>query len=970
MRLSDVLPPNIAAPSGFEAMDVVAITSASAQAGPGVIFAGLPGSKVDGATFAGDAVARGSKVVIVGRGKSPALSPDVAIIEVDQPRRVLAIVAARLAAKQPDCAVAVTGTSGKTSVADFTRQILTTLGRAAASVGTIGVIKPSGAVYGSLTTPDPVTLHATLADLADEGVTHLAFEASSHGLDQNRLDGVRLTAGAFTNLGRDHMDYHATVEDYFAAKMRLFTELLQPGQSAVINADGAWSDRVIAVAHRRGLRVTTVGQAGDDLKLTGVSRNRFQQKLTIDHAGKQFDITFPLVGAYQVENALVAAGLVIATGETAGDVLVALTTLRGVPGRLEIIGEANGGLAIVDYAHKPEALAAALDACRPFATGKLISVFGCGGDRDRGKRPIMGRISAEHADVTIVTDDNPRTEEAAAIRREVIAGAPGAIEIGDRGNAIRSAIAMMSIGDVVLVAGKGHETGQIVGSSVLPFSDADEISKALADRAQTAALWTWDDLVAASGGIADGLAMPTINGFSIDTRTISPGDVFVALKDQRDGHDFVSSAFKGGAAAAIVGKTYAKRDGDGALIRVNDTLVALQKIGVASRRRLASKAVVFAVTGSVGKTGTKEMLAACLRRLGKVHASEKSYNNHWGVPLTLARMPKDADFAVFEIGMNHAEEIRPLTKMVQPHVALITTVEAVHIENFSSVTDIADAKAEIFEGLVPDGVAIIKQTSPHRDRLAEAAKRNGARTVTFGCDAAAGVWAKDVALGADGSDVMAAIAPRDVGYNAARQDVVGRTLSFHIAMPGQHIVENALAVLAALDVATSSADVAIAALATLPPPPGRGARATFNIPSGVVLIIDESYNANPASMRAALATLASVPRDKFPRRIAVLGDMLELGTDAPVLHASLKDAVEAAGTDLVFACGPHMKGLYDAVSEPIKGGWAETAAGLEPLLTNAVREGDVVMLKASNGTKLGGVVAALKSTLERRAASG
>jgi UDP-N-acetylmuramoyl-L-alanyl-D-glutamate--2,6-diaminopimelate ligase len=479
MRLSDVLPVDIEPPPGADAIHVTGITAASAAVGPGAIFAGLPGSKVDGSAFVADAVARGARAVVVGKGKGVTVPAGVALIEVENPRAALAKIAARFAGRQPRCAVAVTGTSGKTSVADFTRQIFTALGRKAASIGTIGIVKPDGAVYGSLTTPDPVTLHATLAALADEGITHLAFEASSHGLDQHRLDGVVLSAAAFTNLGRDHMDYHPSVEAYLKAKLRLFTELLEPGRPAVVNADGAHAGDFIAAATARGLQLLTVGTSGKALKRVALKRDGFQQLIEVLCDGHTYNVHLPLVGAYQAENALVAAGLAIATGEKTEPVLAALNGLKGVPGRLEIIGEKNGGLAVVDYAHKPEALAAALEACRPFVTGRLISVFGCGGDRDKGKRPIMGRISVEKADVTIVTDDNPRSEKAAVIRKEILAGALGAREIGDRAEAIAAAVAMMGRGDVVLVAGKGHETGQIIGDRVVPFSDHDEIRRAL-----------------------------------------------------------------------------------------------------------------------------------------------------------------------------------------------------------------------------------------------------------------------------------------------------------------------------------------------------------------------------------------------------------------------------------------------------------------------------------------------------------
>jgi UDP-N-acetylmuramoyl-L-alanyl-D-glutamate--2,6-diaminopimelate ligase len=307
----------------------------------------------------------------------------------------------------------------------------------------------------------------------------LSLEASSHGLDQHRLDGVRLTAGAFLNLGRDHLDYHPTEADYLAAKMRLFSEVLEPGRTAVINVDSAHAPQVMVAAKARGLKIVTTGACGEDFKLVSLERDGFAQRIVIQHAGSNYDMRFPLLGAYQVENALVAAALAIAADEDAATAIAAIGGLKGVPGRLEIAGERHGAMAVVDYAHKPEALGAALDALRPFARGRLICVFGCGGDRDRGKRPIMGRIAVDKADVVFVTDDNPRSERPEAIRAEILAAAPGAREVGDRGEAIKTAVDMLGTGDVLLVAGKGHETGQIVGDKVLPFSDQDTVREAL-----------------------------------------------------------------------------------------------------------------------------------------------------------------------------------------------------------------------------------------------------------------------------------------------------------------------------------------------------------------------------------------------------------------------------------------------------------------------------------------------------------
>jgi len=465
----------------IDQIDIAGLTADSREVKPGFLFAALPGVAVNGSKFIPAAIASGAVAVLAPLGEDlSGIDDTITVLSSAAPRRDLALIAACFSGAQPATAVAVTGTSGKTSVVEFTRQIFAACGKQAASLGTIGVVKPDGGRYGSLTTPDPVSLHRTLAELAAEGVTHLAFEASSHGLDQHRLDGVALTAAAFTNRGRDHLDYHTDTEDYFNAKLRLFTELLGPERTAVINADGACSQRVLEAAKARNQKVITTGAHGSSLRLLAATKQGFTQQLTIEAAGEVFEVPLPLIGDYQVENALDAAGLAVATGIAPSAAMTALADLKGVPGRLEIVGETKGGLVVVDYAHKPEALQAALAGVRPFMTGKLICIFGCGGDRDRGKRPIMGRIAAEQADVVIVTDDNPRTEDPASIRAEILAQSPGAREIGDRRAAIEQAINEAGPGDVVLIAGKGPETGQIVGATVLPFSDHDVARNAIA----------------------------------------------------------------------------------------------------------------------------------------------------------------------------------------------------------------------------------------------------------------------------------------------------------------------------------------------------------------------------------------------------------------------------------------------------------------------------------------------------------
>jgi len=463
------------------AIEIAGVTSDSRKAKPGFLFVAIAGAKADGAQFAQAAAAAGA-AAIAAEHPVEGLPASAAFVQVPNARRALALAAAKFYARQPRTIVAVTGTSGKTSVAAFTREIWTALGVPAASVGTVGVVSPKGETYGSLTTPDPVELHRTLDELAGEGVTHLSLEASSHGLDQHRLDGVRIAAGAFTNLSRDHMDYHPTIEAYLEAKLRLFSDLIVGGGTAVIDVDDCYAGPVVEAAKKRGLTIMTIGEKGDGIKLVSGAIDGFAQAVTLAHAGKTYQIKLPLVGGFQVHNAAVAAGLAIATGAEPSQVFAALSHLTGAKGRLELAGTHNGAPIFIDYAHKPDALAKALQALRPYASGKLIVVFGAGGDRDTGKRPLMGRIAQENADTVIVTDDNPRSENPAAIRAAILAAAPGARDIGDRAQAIRTGIAELKKGDVLLIAGKGHETGQIVGGQVLPFSDHDAVAAAMKGR--------------------------------------------------------------------------------------------------------------------------------------------------------------------------------------------------------------------------------------------------------------------------------------------------------------------------------------------------------------------------------------------------------------------------------------------------------------------------------------------------------
>jgi UDP-N-acetylmuramyl-tripeptide synthetase/UDP-N-acetylmuramoyl-tripeptide--D-alanyl-D-alanine ligase len=1066
MKLSELIDNGAIAPEHLD-IEIRGITADSRAVAPGYLFAALPGTRSNGADFAGDAVARGAVAILARADAHLNLGKAVPVIADANPHRRLALIAARFYRAQPRVVAAVTGTNGKTSVAAFVRQIWEAMGLKAASLGTVGAVSPAGARPLDHTTPDPVSLHRILADLKAEGVEHLALEASSHGLDQHRLDGVAIAAAAFTNITRDHLDYHKSFEAYFAAKLRLFTELAQPGAPAVIHAGQIEALDVAAAAHDRGLRVFTVGRLGRDLKLVDAERDGFAQRLKLRFGGKTHQVLLPLAGEFQTANALVAAGLVLSLGAEPQHVFPALAALKGARGRMELAAHAENGAPIfIDYAHTPDALHKALETLRPYAKGRLAVIFGCGGDRDRGKRAQMGAVAVALADRVIVTDDNPRSEDPAAIRREILSSAPGALEIGDRAAAIRAAIAALEAGDVLLIAGKGHETGQIVGGKTLPYSDhaavaaalgrdfgqdfgqelgdgiwgapaaagsaeeapapvmtgaaeteaapqgevkaapspepaapADQPAPAAAEAgsklpppasapvlsedavampgplpsestepaaavpepAATAAappdqanapLWTLQAVLAATKGSAQGQPPEGASGVSIDSRTLKRGDIFVAIKGERgDGHDHVGSALDKGAAFAIVSRDYFGAAGP--LIRVPDTLGALNALAMAARARCEGR--IAAITGSVGKTSSKEMLRLALGASGATHASEKSYNNLWGVPLSLARMPGETRFGVFEIGMNHAGEITPLTRMVRPHLAIVTTVAAVHIEFFDSVEGIAEAKAEIFNGLEPGGTAILNADNEYFALLRARARERGAeRIITFGA-------------GAD-ADARLIAAQSEDEATAIEADIMGERVAFRLGAPGRHLALNAVAVLAAVKALGADLAGAAAALAAFEPPEGRGVRQTLVLAGGPVILIDESYNANPASMRAALAALGETPVGPGGRRIAVLGDMLELGNASQEMHLDLKPAIDEAKVDVVFACGQFMRELHDALPADRRGGHADAASDLAETVVRAVAPGDVVMVKGSLGSRMGVVVGALRDHLKALAA--
>lgn len=968
MKLSDLITGIATLDSGYTHdlfgpdpldLEIESLAVDSRRVGRNTLFIAVTGTAVDGRLFIPAALEAGAIAILTNEPPADRFDHVPVLIAPDI-RRAVALLAARFFGEQPEVITAVTGTNGKTSTAVFTAALWDSLGHPSASLGTLGLMGRTWSKPGSLTTPDPLTLNSVLAEAAHHNITHLCLEASSHGLDQGRLAGTLVKAAAFTNLTRDHLDYHGSEETYFAAKCRLFTEILSPDGTAVINADTPYSERLVREIAATGRQVWTFGKEGQQIKLLNSTPYGSGQTLELEVFGRHTVVELPLVGCFQAANALAALGLVIATGGDHDQAVTALGHLEGVPGRIECVGQrssggrrSSGGAVYVDYAHTPDALKTVLTALRPHTGRHLICVFGAGGDRDRGKRPLMGAVAARLADRVIVTDDNPRSEDPATIRADVLAGAPKAEEIADRRTAIRAAIASAGPGDVVLIAGKGHETGQIVGTVVHPFDDRQEASLALgleqAKRASSV-LWQAPDIARAVN--AASTAPWTASGVSIDSRTVNRGDLFVALVGpNHDGHRHVGQALDAGAAGAIIHSPVEGLDGDNRLIQVNNTFTALEDLGRAARRRFKGR--VIGVTGSVGKTSTKEMLALALGSLSPTHAAVGSLNNQWGVPLTLARMPANALYAVIEMGMNHAGEISNLAAMAQPNVAVITTIAPAHMEYFSSLTAIADAKAEIFAGTVHGGTAILPRDSNQYLHLAAAAQDAGLIVLSFGQHQEADVRLISAVIGENRTEIVARLPD-------------GSGLSYEIAAVGQHWAINSLIALAVAIAVGVDPEAVAAALAGMTPPKGRGQRHRVMVKNGSFLVIDDAYNANTESIRAGLAVLAATspsvaPNGSSGRRIVALGDMLELGPQGPALHAELATDVVARGIDLVYTAGPLMEHLREALPAERRGSHYASSDLLAEALKIDVRPGDVVLVKGSAGSRMGRVVDALLS---------
>jgi len=963
---------------------IVHRTSAdSRKISKGDIFIAIKGTQNNGTQYIQSAIDQGA-FLIIGETK-PDFEISVPFYQVANARKALTDILAALYPKKPENMYAVTGTNGKTSIADFMRQIIDKhLKRSVASIGTLGVITGSHVpddVRNNMpykiihTTPDPEILYPTLHYLADNGVTDCIIEASSHGLSQYRFGEIQFDCVLFSNFSRDHLDYHQTEAAYFDAKMMLFNNHTHKKTHAIIFSDDARSAEVINIAKKNFKAITTIGHSETN-DLSDYIISDFMPH----HAGSDFMLAQKnkkstayktnLVGQFQINN-LTMALLAVKALHKIRITQKIINHVGSVDGRLDFIASHQDAGIYVDYAHTPDALEKAILALKRHCTGRLICVFGCGGNRDIGKRPIMGKIVAELADFGIITDDNPRFEDPSSIREDILAGITSTSKaeictIADRKEAINHAISLLQNGDILLIAGKGHEDGQIICDKTLPFKDAsvirDIIEGGLQNNQATPKtqnlvienkmenekqlLWTQAGICATTDG---SVVKPfNVTGIAIDSREVQEGDLFIALKSKRDGHYFIKNAAQNGAVAALIAWKPRNIPRGFPVVYVKNTLGALEGLAKGARSRMRGK--VIAITGTVGKTSTKEILGQILSQQGKTHASVKSFNNHIGVPLTLARMPADTEYGVFEIGMNHAGEISTLVKMVRPDIALITTVGNGHREAFDSLDDIARAKAEITDGVKQGGTVILNRDIETYSILHETAQAHELNIVTFGQHQEAHIRLHDYQF--NETDNQATFKITD---NAQEYTV-------QTGLKGIYNAMNICGIIGVVKSAGADINQAIEALKEIKPHAGRGETLSLTLPEdkGTITVVDESYNANPLSMQAVLDNMVTISPQKEGKKIAVLGAMYELGDITQQAHIDLKEHVVAGNYDAIYLIGNEMSALYDVLGDDQPAVLAENIDDIADEIIQETVDGSVIVMKGSNGTKLWQLVTKFK----------
>ncbi len=911
------------------------------------IFFAIKGNNIDGNKFIPEAIKKGSKIIVT-EIKTSQFQNGIFYIHTKNVRKLLAETAFKIYNKKPKNLIAVTGTNGKSSVADFYYQILKLNNKKGASVGTLGVKSKSINLNLSNTTLDPIKLAKILSKLKNQKIENVIMEASSHGLKQNRLDGLKFNSGIFTNLSQDHLDYHKNLKNYLKAKLYLFQNLIKKRGNVITDQLIPEFKNIKKIAINKKLKLHTLNDEKNNLELLSHNFKGEGQFFRIKLNSSISDINLNLIGKIQLKNVLMAIIAAKYSGISFDKILNTIPKLKSVEGRFEKIGKIkNQSKVILDYAHTPDALKTCLLNLREQFPNKTITVlFGCGGNRDQNKRSKMGKIASDFADSIILTNDNPRFENPQKIRRDIKKGIKKKriIEISNRAIAITQAIYNLNSGDILLVAGKGHEKTQDIGNKKIFFSDRKVILNAIKHKNNNLSDNLKLNVVKEAVKIKKLSLSTSLKTARINSQEVTKNDIFFAIRGKKnDGNKYVAQSFNRKASLAVVNKIQNKLN-ISRQIKVKDTLKFLTDISKTFRKSIDTN--IIAITGSCGKTTLKELLGNVLSKITKVSISPKSYNNKFGVPLSLFNLKQNDEFGILEVGMDKKGEIDYLSKIIKPDVGVITNINYAHAKNFKNIKQIAMAKSEIINNIKPNGYVILNADDSFFQLHKKIAKEKKIKVVSFGIKSEkAGIKLINIKPFRNKFRI-------NVRFNNKKQ-------YFTLSSDFQNNIYNTLAALAVISIYKNIFELNENIFLNFKIPGGRGDHSVIKINNKKINLIDQSYNSNPLSLKSAIKNFDKI-NSKKSNKYLLIGDMLELGSHSKKLHKSIVPIINQTKIDKVFVKGKMASIIFVGISKAKKGRILSNKSQIIELIRKDLNNNDYLMIKASLATGFNDIVKDLK----------
>ncbi len=923
------------------------ITFNSAKVKKNYIFFAIRGSKIDGNKFISSAIKKGSKIIISDQ-KFKGFKKGILFLYTKNVRRLLAEVSFKIFNKRPKNLIAVTGTNGKSSVADFYYQLMSLGDKKVASIGTLGVKSKNS--YSNLpnTTIDPLQLSKILNKLKNQKIENVIMEASSHGLAQNRLDGLKFSSGIFTNLSQDHLDYHKNLQNYLKAKLYLFKNLLKKGGNIITDENISQFKKIKKVAIKKKFKLFTLKDKRNNFELLSHAYRNDAQILKIRNNKSVKEVSLNLIGKIQLKNLWMAIIAAKKSNLNYDKILKVIPKIKPVEGRLEKIGKIkNESKVILDYAHTPDALKISLLSLREhFSHKKIILLFGCGGNRDQNKRSKMGKIASDLSDKIFLTDDNPRYENPNKIRKDIKKGIKkiDVIEIPDRSKAISEAIKKLNTGEILLVAGKGHEKVQDLGDKKIFFSDRKNILEAI--KIKNLSLSNNLKLNIIKDLSLNKKISPFLNikYAKINSKEIKKNDIFFAIKGRKnDGNKFVGEAFKKKASIAIVNRiqnnyNYRKQ------IKVKNSLKFLTDVSKVFRKNIDTK--IIAITGSCGKTTLKELLGNSLKKISRVTISPKSYNNKFGVPLSLLNIDQNDDFGVLEVGMDKKGEIDYLTKIIQPNVSVITNINYAHAKNFNNIKQIALAKSEIINNTKPNGFIVLNADDNFFKFHKKIATKKKLKVISFG-------------IKNTESNIKFMNLKKKGKFYKLNCKIFNNNRYFLISNNFESNIYNILSAISVMSIYIDILEIDKNIFLNFKLPNGRGDISKIKINNKKINLIDESYNSNPLSLKSAILNFDKI-ESKKSKKYLLLGDMLELGNHSKKLHKSIIPLINKTKIDKVFVKGNDVVTIFNKLLSHKKGRILSNKLQITEFFKKDLNNDDYIMIKASNATGFNKIVNEIK----------